>query len=97
MKMLLSTSVLLGLLAIPPVFSAEEISSVSEQVIPVQVNINTATADELVLLKGIGQSKALAIIEYRNAHGQFTSIEELSQVKGIGEKLLEQNRTMLTL
>lgn len=97
MKMILLTAVLAGALAIIPLSAAEKINAASEQTIPAQININTATAEELVQLKGIGQSKALAIIEYRDANGKFNSIEELSQVKGIGSKLLEQNRAKLTL
>ncbi|QYJ87422.1 helix-hairpin-helix domain-containing protein [Shewanella mesophila] len=97
MKVMLLTAVLSGVLAISPLYAAEKINAASEQVIPAQININTATAEELVQLKGIGQSKALAIIEYRDANGKFNSIEELSQVKGIGSKLLEQNRAKLTL
>ncbi|MDR0665252.1 MAG: helix-hairpin-helix domain-containing protein [Helicobacteraceae bacterium] len=53
------------------------------------VNINTADAKELSSLKGIGTVKAEAIIEWRNANGSFKSIDELTQVKGIGEKTLE--------
>ncbi|QMT40899.1 ComEA family DNA-binding protein [Neisseria shayeganii] len=49
-----------------------------------QVNINTATAQELQTLNGIGPAKANAIIEYRNANGPFKSVEELKNVRGIG-------------
>ncbi len=49
------------------------------------VNINTGTVEELSKLKGIGQSIALKIIEYRSEH-KFTTVEELMKVKGIGKK-----------
>lgn len=49
-----------------------------------QVNINTATAQELQTLNGIGPAKANAIIEYRNANGPFKSVEDLKNVRGIG-------------
>ncbi|HIC91599.1 MAG TPA: helix-hairpin-helix domain-containing protein [Syntrophaceae bacterium] len=54
-----------------------------------KVNINTATAEELMTLKGIGEKKAHAIIEYREAHGPFESIDDLKNVKGIGDKIFE--------
>jgi competence protein ComEA len=49
------------------------------------VNINTATAEQLDVLPGIGPTKAQAIIDYRNEHGRFTSIEDIQNVKGIKE------------
>lgn len=56
------------------------------------VNINTADAQTLATLEGIGEKRAEAIIEYRSKHGPFTSIEDLVKVKGIGVKTLEKNR-----
>jgi len=49
------------------------------------VNINTATAEQLDALPGIGPTKAQAIIDYRNEHGRFNSIEDIQNVKGIKE------------
>ena len=49
------------------------------------VNINTATAEQLDVLPGIGPTKAQAIIDYRNEHGRFNSIEDIQNVKGIKE------------
>lgn len=54
------------------------------------VNINTATAQELQSLKGIGEKKALAIVEYRQANGPFKTVEDLSKVKGIGAATVER-------
>lgn len=53
-----------------------------------KVNINIASAAELETLKGIGPSKAQAIIDYRTEHGDFKSINDLLKVSGIGEKTL---------
>lgn len=63
-----------------------------------KVNINTADAALLAKrLKGIGLKKAQAIVEYRNTFGQFASIDELEEVKGIGKALIARNRTVITL
>ncbi len=53
-----------------------------------EVNINKATTKELEELPGIGAAKAEAIVNYRKEHGNFKTIEELTDVKGIGPKLL---------
>lgn len=62
---------------------------------PAVVNINEATPAELQTLKGIGKSKAQAIISYRENQGKFNAVEDLSKVKGISNKtlalLLEKN------
>lgn len=54
-----------------------------------QVNINYATQEEIETLNGIGPSKALAIVQYREENGFFQSVEDLLNVTGIGEKTLE--------
>jgi len=62
------------------------------------VNINTADAVSLQSeLKGIGLKKAEAIVAYREAHGNFQSVEDLANVKGIGMKTIEQNRDNIIL
>lgn len=61
------------------------------------LNLNTATKDELVALPGIGPAKAQAIVDYRNQHGPFRSLDDLRKVKGIGEKLFLQLKPDLTL
>lgn len=55
-----------------------------------KLNINTASANQLIMLPGIGEAKANAIIAYRQQHGAFNSIAELGKVKGIGQKILSQ-------
>ncbi len=54
------------------------------------VNINTATSEQLQLLPGIGEKKAERIIKYRKKKGDFKAIEDIKNVKGIGDKLLEK-------
>lgn len=57
------------------------------------VDINTADAETISAeLKGIGMAKARAIVEYREKHGPFKSADDLSLVKGIGERTVEINR-----
>lgn len=59
------------------------------------VDINSASADELMTLNGIGKVKAEAIVEYRKNHC-FKNINDLSSVKGIGSKIVEKNRKNIT-
>lgn len=60
------------------------------------VDINTADAASLAAeLKGVGQERAKAIVEYREANGPFRSVDDLVKVKGIGPALLEKNRDKL--
>lgn len=62
------------------------------------VDINTADAEAISQeLNGIGLAKAKAIVEYRKKHGPFRSVEDLSLVKGIGERTVERNRADMTV
>lgn len=61
------------------------------------VNVNTATKEELMSVKGIGEKKAEAIIAYREAHGAFKSVDELVNVKGLGEKSLATLKSELSV
>lgn len=57
------------------------------------VDINTASAETISEeLKGVGLSKARAIVDYREKHGPFKTADELALVKGIGERTVEMNR-----
>jgi len=62
-----------------------------------KVNINTADATELDKLPGIGPVKAADIIAYRDSNGGFQSIEELKEVKGIGDKTFENLKDLVTV
>ena len=60
------------------------------------VDINTADAKTLATnIKGIGDKKAEAIVQYRDKHGPFKSADDLTKVKGIGPNLIEKNRDIL--
>jgi len=61
------------------------------------VNLNSATAEQLDTLDGVGPSTATKILEYRTAHGGFSSIEDLAQIPGIGPKRLESLRKQVTV
>jgi len=61
------------------------------------VNLNTATVEELDAVKGIGPSKAKAIVDYRSKNGQFKSVDDLKGVKGFGEKSVAKLRGELTV
>ncbi|WP_249529685.1 ComEA family DNA-binding protein [Paenibacillus brevis] len=61
------------------------------------ISINTASMAELMEIPGIGEKKAQAIIEYRTSHGLFKTVEDLTKVKGIGDKMLEKMKPHIGL
>jgi len=61
-----------------------------------KININTASKKELTTLKGIGDKIADRIIEYREKH-PFKKIEDLMDVKGIGQKVFDKNKDLITV
>ena len=62
-----------------------------------KISINTATIEQLQTLSGIGESKAHAIIKYREEYGNFTKIEEIMNISGIGEKVFEKIKDNITI
>lgn len=92
---------LVSLFNISPAFSAEKhnnyvMNSVTASPSMV-IQINSATLEELTALKGIGEAKAKAIIQYRTTNGKFNSVDDLIKVKGIGASVIKQNQGLLTL
>ena len=61
------------------------------------VDINTADKETLMSLSGIGEAFADRIIEYRDQNGGFKAVQELTNIRGIGQTLVEKNREMLTV
>lgn len=61
---------------------------------PVIVDLNTATAEQLDTLPGVGPATAAAILRYRDQHGPFSSVDDLLEVRGIGDAKLEQIRSL---
>ena len=62
-----------------------------------EVDINTADRATLMTLRGVGESFAERIIEYREENGGFKAVQELTNIRGIGQTLVEKNREMLTI
>lgn len=61
------------------------------------ININTAHPAELMTLKGVGVKTAQAIVDYRELMGEFKTVDELTKVKGVGQKTLDVNRQRLSV
>ena len=62
------------------------------------VDINSADAETLAnSIDGVGTQKALAIVQYREANGPFSSVDDLANVQGIGMKIVDNNRSKLTV
>ncbi len=62
-----------------------------------KVNINTADAKKLATLPGIGTVKAEAIVKYRKKHGKFKNVNDLKEVKGIGDKMVDKIKSEVTV
>ena len=61
------------------------------------ININTADKELLMSIKGIGEKRAEAIITYREQHGPFKSIDQLAEIKGVGQLFVDTNRDHLVV
>jgi competence protein ComEA len=87
MVILVLVAVLVGLAGIINVNAADQ----------KKININTASAEELTQLKGIGANHATSIIEFREKNGPFKNPEDLIQVPRIGQKTFEKNKDLITI
>ena len=68
--------------------------SVPGPALPAIVDLNTATAEQLDTLPGVGPATASAILAYRDQHGPFSAVDDLLEVRGIGDAKLEQIRPL---
>lgn len=80
------------LCALGPMAAADELAPAREV-----VNINSADVETLTKLHGIGPSRAEAIIAWREANGDFVSVDQLVEVRGIGPTTIEANRDILSV
>jgi competence protein ComEA len=83
--------ILLALLAVSPASAVEQAAEGGV------VNINTATVEQLQMLPGVGEVRARAILSERKDRGGFKSVDDLREVKGVGDSLLERMRPFVTL
>lgn len=100
-KMLSTCAVVFALSGVGNVYASPKEDSAqgntSEEVITT-VNINKADADTLAqVLVGIGKSKAEAIVAYRDKNGSFENIDQLVEVKGIGQSTVEKNKALISI
>lgn len=72
-------------------------TAIAEEPLNTTLNINTATVEELSELKGIGEKKAKSIVEYREQNGHFEDKEQIKNVKGVGAKLFEKIKDLITV
>lgn len=94
LTLLTATLLACGTLLAPTLVQAQEPAATHTEA---TVNLNTATVAELSTLKGIGPIKAEAIVRFRDEHGPFSSIDDMMAVKGIGEKTVDKNRTLVSV
>lgn len=81
--------------AMPPTMASTSTMQTEQSA---KINLNTANAETLQKeLSGIGSAKAQAIVAYREANGEFASIDELLEVKGIGKAILDKNRDKVSV
>ena len=102
-KTLIAVAMVSGVFVAPASFAVQPevavvTSSEMESIGVTRISINTADAETLArVLEGIGENKAEAIVAWRESNGEFKSLDELTQVEGIGQATLEKNLDRLSL
>jgi competence protein ComEA len=96
-RALLATLIALFVFTADAVVSAQKTAAKPAAAAPAIVNLNSATATQIATLPGIGEKAAQRIIEYRDKNGGFRKIEELMNVKGIGEKSFLKLKPLITV
>ena len=96
-RALLATVIALFVVTSGDVVSAQKTAGKPAAAAPAVVNLNTATATQIATLPGVGEKAAQRIIEYREKNGGFKKIEELMNVKGIGEKSFLKLKPRITV
>ena len=96
-RALFASLVICLLLGTPAGPAAQDKASPAAKAAPAAVNLNTASSSQIEALPGIGASTAKRIIEYREKNGGFKKIEELMNVKGIGEKSFLKLKSLVTV
>jgi len=96
-KHLISLFALLALLAAPGAWAAEVAAPATAEQAVTTIHLNTATAAELEVLPGIGPVLAERIVVYRTDHGPFDRVDQLHDVKGVGDHLLKRLQANLDL
>jgi competence protein ComEA len=81
---------------VPPVVGADVVV-VDNTTVTGPVNINSATAEQLDVLPGVGPTTAAAIVSHREQHGPFQTVEQLADVRGIGPAKLDALRGLVTV
>lgn len=81
---------LLSISSIQPYLRGAEAVESSRNTAPWVINVNTASAEDIAAIPGLGEKKSQAIIKFREKNGPFVKIEDLKRVDGIGDKLFEK-------
>jgi len=100
MRKLLATGMLASILllsGLPTSTATADPNLISTAEHIVKIDINKATIEQLTSLQGIGEAKAKAIVEYRAKISGFTHIDDLKEVKGIGDKLVQQLKNQISV